>query len=254
MNYIRLVILIFLLFSPVVLIAQVDFNTSLRDIEQHQELNGEHWPDHRRTDSNMSILFREIYGLEVVEGSEMACFTPEGVFGGVVRLDPDSEIGWGLAAWGDDSFTDEVEGFEDGEEVLLRYWDPVHHWELNMSVEFFQGNELTFHNLALIVVEATLRIKDKEPNLSPQQFQLERIFPNPFNSNAQIEFTLHKPAYVILNIYDISGRKVRTLLGEFLKSGYHHFILDGEGLHNGLYLVSIEIEGQKQVERVVLIK
>ena len=115
-----------------------------------------HWPDPTRTSTNMSIIVKNIYGMEVVEGSELACFTPDGHLGGRSILDPDSQNGWGLAAWGDDPASDEIEGFLEGEEITLLYWDPVHHWELEMSVEFLEPGELVYHTNDIIVVEATL--------------------------------------------------------------------------------------------------
>ena len=215
-----------------------------------------HFPDPSRTSLSMNILFKTFSGLEVVDGSEIACFTPDDILAGAATLDPeDAEMGWGLAAWGDESYTvDVIEGFADSEDIRLLFWDPVHQWELNVSVEFRQGNELVYHTDDFIVVDATLDIKDDESLTQPLEFGLNSVYPNPFNSTTVINFALAHNQNIDLGVYDLAGRKIRSLLKGTLQAGKHVTILNGTDLQSGIYLIVLESEEKSVVNRVVLIK
>ncbi len=62
----------------------------------------------------------------------------------------------------------------------------------------------------------------------PDVFRLEQNYPNPFNPATTITFTLPSRAEVSLDIYDILGRKIRTLAGESMEAGEHTINWDGQ--------------------------
>ncbi|KPL05542.1 MAG: hypothetical protein AMJ73_00345 [candidate division Zixibacteria bacterium SM1_73] len=81
----------------------------------------------------------------------------------------------------------------------------------------------------------------------PSEFALSQNYPNPFNQTTKIEFTLAKSGFVRLNIYDLLGRKVRTLVSEHLSSGYKSVLWDGKNdsgkdVASGIYFYQIKIE------------
>jgi hypothetical protein len=61
----------------------------------------------------------------------------------------------------------------------------------------------------------------------PSQFDLAQNYPNPFNANTQIKFTLPKSSKVEIDIYDIAGRKVKSLISGQLQAGIQGVIWDG---------------------------
>ena len=226
----------------------------IQESEEATEDTLVHFPKPKDTGRNMSILFRSIEGLEIIDGAEMACFTPAGLLAGAMVIDADEEQ-WGLTAWGDDPFTENViDGFRDGEEISFLYWDPLHNWELEMSLKIIEGNEIVYHTNGLILLSATLDVEDPGTTLHPFEFNLTGIYPNPFNSEARIEFTLPKPGDMVLDVYDLTGRLVVRLLEGSLGAGLHSAVLDGRGLQTGLYLVVLESGENRAVIRAVLIK
>jgi hypothetical protein len=75
-------------------------------------------------------------------------------------------------------------------------------------------------------------------------FQLHQNYPNPFNLETQIEFQLSESGQVVLRVFDISGREVRTLVDEELPNGDHTIRwngMDNLGNHvpSGIYLFRI---------------
>ena len=53
----------------------------------------------------------------------------------------------------------------------------------------------------------------------PKEHKLFSAYPNPFNPSVNIPFELATQAHVVLNIYDLKGQKVETLMDKFLSEG-----------------------------------
>jgi flagellar hook assembly protein FlgD len=81
----------------------------------------------------------------------------------------------------------------------------------------------------------------------PSEFALLQNHPNPFNQTTKIEFTLARSGHVNLSIYDLLGRKVRTLASQDLPSGHKSVLWDGKNdsgqdVASGIYFYRIEVE------------
>ena len=86
-----------------------------------------------------------------------------------------------------------------------------------------------------------------------------RVYPNPANPAAIIEFALGTSARVKLEVFDASGRRVRSLLHGELPEGVHRASWDGtaengRGVASGVYFVMLEACGRTEVGRIVLLK
>ncbi len=94
---------------------------------------------------------------------------------------------------------------------------------------------------------------------TPSEFSLFQNYPNPFNRTTKIQFTLAKADFVILDIYDLLGRKVRTLVSEHLSSGYKSMLWDGKNdsgsdVASGIYFYRIKVGGFSEIKKLVLLK
>jgi len=112
-----------------------------------------HFPEPHNTGSNMSVLIAEVRGVVVVESTELALFTPDSIVAGATVLSGDPS--WGMAAWGDDEFTEEIDGFNTGDTLRFVLWDPVRETELPAEADVEQGSLLwrvnTFTAVKLVV-------------------------------------------------------------------------------------------------------
>ncbi|RLC45460.1 MAG: hypothetical protein DRH57_07950, partial [Candidatus Cloacimonadota bacterium] len=93
----------------------------------------------------------------------------------------------------------------------------------------------------------------------PAIFELGQNYPNPFNPETKIEYQLPKDTQVEISIYNILGEKVRTLLNENRKAGYHSIIWNGTDHRNrelpsGIYLYRIKTDGYSAIKKMLLIK
>ncbi|MEX1138329.1 MAG: T9SS type A sorting domain-containing protein [Bacteroidota bacterium] len=90
-----------------------------------------------------------------------------------------------------------------------------------------------------------------------QAFELERIpetldvsnYPNPFNPSTRISYQLPEVAHVVLELYDITGRRIAELLNSEMPPGYHSVTWDGTGKASGVYLYrfTAQVEGKQDV-------
>ena len=65
--------------------------------------------------------------------------------------------------------------------------------------------------------------------------------PNPFTNTSKIHFSLTKPEYVQINIYNSFGSKLLTLKDEYMNAGKHYVVFDGELYPSGIYYYTIRI-------------
>ncbi len=98
--------------------------------------------------------------------------------------------------------------------------------------------------------------EDFEP--TPQQFELLPNFPNPFNPQTTLRFTLEHKAYVIIRIYDSLGKEVRMLANKFYFSGQHDVVWDGkdekgQSISSGVYFYQLSADGQSRLKKLMLI-
>jgi flagellar hook assembly protein FlgD len=90
-------------------------------------------------------------------------------------------------------------------------------------------------------------------------FELYENYPNPFNLSTTITFQLKQPSFINLEIYNVLGKKIKTLLNEYIYRGFHKIIWDGRDGHNntvssGIYIIKISNNINSKINKSVLIK
>ena len=88
----------------------------------------------------------------------------------------------------------------------------------------------------------------------PTVYSLSQNYPNPFNPSTTIEFALPKDSHVTLDVYNIIGQKIMTLVDEVRPAGYHAVKFDGTNLASGLYLYRLTAGQQTFIKKLLLMK
>ncbi|MBM3278208.1 MAG: T9SS type A sorting domain-containing protein [Candidatus Handelsmanbacteria bacterium] len=93
----------------------------------------------------------------------------------------------------------------------------------------------------------------------PQDFALDANYPNPFNPETTIAYQLPATASVHLEIYDVLGQKVRTLVQQVESAGHHRAVWDGRddggsALAGGIYFYRLQADEFRQVRKLLLLK
>jgi len=125
---------------------------------------------------------------------------------------------------------------------------------------------LVQRHLNLLLVANQSRVKKLSPdekntyekNFS-KEFVLYPAYPNPFNPSTIIRYALPKEGEVTVAVYDLRGRKVKTLFGGFQSAGYHTVQWDGtneqgQAVTSGVYLYRIQTAGKTQSRKMLLLK
>ena len=94
---------------------------------------------------------------------------------------------------------------------------------------------------------------------SKVSYHLDQNYPNPFNPSTSIRYGLPKNSYVKIEIIDMLGRKVRSLVAEVKQAGYHEANWDGlddnsNKVASGVYLYTMETKGHMETKKLLLIK
>ena len=109
------------------------------------------------------------------------------------------------------------------------------------------------------VLEPATNVEQRESIKPPHEFTLYQNYPNPFNPNTVIEFGLKRAQKIQLEIFDILGKKVRTLADGDFNSGKHSVNWDGKNeqgknLPSGVYYYSLTSSFEKVVQKMTLLK
>lgn len=89
---------------------------------------------------------------------------------------------------------------------------------------------------------------------SPTHFQIYQNYPNPFNNQTTLKFEVPKLSWVELELFDILGRRVKTLLSEQKAPGSYKFHLTNDNLASGVYIIKFKSDNFFQSIKIVLLK
>ena len=95
---------------------------------------------------------------------------------------------------------------------------------------------------------------DDGNNTYPEKFIFSQSYPNPFNSTSNIIFDLFESAEVRLEIYNILGQHLETLIDKHLNAGNHIVNWDAGGYSSGLYFYKLTTANESLIRRMTLIK
>jgi len=85
-------------------------------------------------------------------------------------------------------------------------------------------------------------------------FNLKQNYPNPFNPSTTIQFSIPKSESVTLEIYNLLGQKVATLVNEKLNAGSHTMFWNAAGFTSGVYLYRLQAGNYSEMKKLVLLK
>ncbi|MBO6575307.1 MAG: S8 family peptidase [Rhodothermales bacterium] len=88
----------------------------------------------------------------------------------------------------------------------------------------------------------------------PQAIELDQNFPNPFNPSTTIGFRLQEAGHVLLEVFDLTGRRVSELVNATVGAGQHSVPFEASRLSSGRYLYRLTAGGTVHVRSMVLVK
>ena len=126
--------------------------------------------------------------------------------------------------------------------------DDIRIYDYALSVEEIQN----------IYNENTL-INEPQTEQIPSKFSLKQNYPNPFNAQTTIQYQISEPGKVSLKIFDILGKRVRTLVNIEKSAGYYSVTWDskndnGSAVTSGIYIYELKSQNFCQRKKLILVK
>ncbi len=98
-------------------------------------------------------------------------------------------------------------------------------------------------------------VNDRVVTNSPTTFSLLQNYPNPFNPVTKIEYRLPRAGNVTLHVFNLSGKKVRTLVqNEWQPAGEYNVTFDAGDLASGVYFYQLETAGETVTKKMTLVR
>lgn len=91
-------------------------------------------------------------------------------------------------------------------------------------------------------------------NEIPSSYELKQNFPNPFNPNTSISFSLPKESSVKLEVFDITGKNIATLVDETKAAGNYSYDFNASDLSSGIYFYKLTAGGFVSTRKMILNK
>ena len=131
--------------------------------------------------------------------------------------------------------------------------DQAGSWEYWITAVDVNSNESDPSGVVFVVLSAY------DTESIPTAYALEQNYPNPFNPSTQIRYALPEEAMVSISVYDLMGRKVRTLVSGVQSPGYRSVVWNatndmGRHVSAGVYIYSIQTGNFIQNRKLVLMK
>lgn len=148
---------------------------------------------------------------------------------------------------------------------MLSFDDPIVHFgtgnynRLLINVSFMSGNQVDTSGFlvgeTIIIVEDSLftSIGDDIMEL-PENYLILKTYPNPFNAQTTIKYYIPIAGHVSIEIYDLLGRKIETIVDEERQAGWHQAVWDASDHSSGVYFYRIEAGDFTKTKKMILLR
>ncbi len=165
--------------------------------------------------------------------------------------------GWSLADSSRDTVI--VNGFGNGEKVSLSWKirvdslpDSDHAFYFSfLVIAGYLGNKTV---KGLVHVAQVTAVDPAEEETFVSRFDLLPAYPNPFNPFTTVPFRIPRREHVVLEIYNIMGQRVATLLDREMSPGFYRIRFEPQQLGSGIYFIRMQAGAFQAVRKVVLMK
>ncbi len=201
------------------------------------------------TGSDMSMLIAGLKNVDPIAGANLVVLAGENMRPIVSIVFPEFEgdhFPCGVIIRGDDTMTNEIEGAVDNELLLLVLRDS--HGEYHPLNVDLQAGDLRYSSNGFVAVEL------EQPKILPQEFVMDEIYPNPFNSRTTVRFSVPEPTDVEIIVWSIQGRQVTSIPAQQYQIGWHNIEIDASVWSSGMYILELNTPNSRTVRKMVLMR
>ncbi|MCX6168333.1 MAG: T9SS type A sorting domain-containing protein [Ignavibacteriales bacterium] len=119
---------------------------------------------------------------------------------------------------------------------------------------YLNGKEAAFSVRCLKGDGITSVSDDLNKKEIPTNYSISQNYPNPFNPSTKIKYQISTSGKVSLNVFDLLGNKIATLVNDFRSPGSYTVDFDGENIPSGIYFYRIQVNEYTEAKKMILIK
>ena len=93
-----------------------------------------------------------------------------------------------------------------------------------------------------------------QSGLTPERFILHQNYPNPFNSRTVVKYTIPNDGFVTLDVFNLLGEKVTSLIDGMKKAGTYEISFNASGLVSGIYYYRLQSDNFTRSRKMLLLK
>ncbi len=117
-----------------------------------------------------------------------------------------------------------------------------------------QPNIFIARTLMSTEVDNSLTLINSKSTLRTLKFEMAQNYPNPFNPTTIINYSVSKRCLVMIKVYDVLGKEVKTLVNEERRSGNYSVEFDGSKLSSGVYFYRMQAGDFIETKKLILLK
>ena len=161
-------------------------------------------------------------------------------------------LGWKLVEW---QLNDPGSvGSWIGDEKLTGVYYRIDSYQLTKTQDGSAAGVIYFDELRAVKKSFDVTDIDEAENSHLTSFTLEQNYPNPFNPRTVIKFQVPSSKFVKLQVFDLLGREIQTLVNEQKPAGNYEVVFDGSGLASGFYIYKLQSGGATLSRKMLLLK
>jgi len=175
---------------------------------------------------------------EIEEGDEIAVYDGNNNVGSAVITQNYDGLQV-ITAKANDPLTEIIDGFVKGNNITFKYWDKSNNRVYDNILVYNSSGNSSFTNLGTFVGELKIFTTEIQEIEIPETTYLGQNYPNPFSNETTIEYGIANKGKILLSIYDISGRKLKTLINKHQTQGNYSVTFYRSTFKPGVYYYEI---------------
>ena len=156
----------------------------------------------------------------------------------------------------------QIKGFNlDENSITAQYWDDEsNNWvTVENAVVDTENNTISFAtteiaSYVILAADQVTGVQTETNGTVVRDFSIKQNYPNPFNPTTTIEFSLNNAGYVTLNVYNVLGEFVSSLVNGQMEAGVHKVTFSAGDLPSGTYFYELRIGQESKIMKMNLMK
>jgi aminopeptidase N len=122
------------------------------------------------------------------------------------------------------------------------------------TVEVTDDEQNTDTQKYMLIIGDPTGVEDGLAGGLPEEFRLLQNYPNPFNAATTINYELPRASHVCLEVYNLLGQRMKTLVDRREEAGYHSVNWSGSEVSSGIYFVRLQAGDRSLSRKMLLVK